>query len=183
MGCGKTGRFLSSDYLGASRKPDLIALGKSISGGVYPASFVLGNAACMNLVETKEIISTYSFSPMAIAATTAALQVIDNEGLVQRAVQIQRLVSEELETWTYPFVDYVTIRGADFGIWLRNVDQNTCRRICELCMHNGLLVFPSQSRIRMSVAMIITDGELAKGLHILKKTFEIISIDLARSHY
>lgn len=174
MGCGKTGCFLSCDFLSASRKPDLLTLGKSISGGVYPASFVLGRAECMDLVGTKEIISTFSFSPLAIAAATAALRVIDDECLIERARQIQRLFLDETEAWHYDFVSLFTARGADLGIWLhKKIDPQTIRWICENCMHNGLLVFPNLRRIRMSIAMVITDEELMKDLQILTKAMDM----------
>jgi ornithine--oxo-acid transaminase len=172
MGCGKTGRFLSCDYLGGSRRPDLLVLGKSISGGLYPAAFVLGRAECMDLVGTKEILSTYTFSPVALAATRAALKVIDDEGLVERARRIEKLFLEETGAWKHPIISHVTARGADFGIWLCGVEQRTCRQICEWCMHQGLLVFPNYLRIRMNVAMVITDEELLAGLQILKSVLD-----------
>ncbi|EED12081.1 acetylornithine aminotransferase, putative [Talaromyces stipitatus ATCC 10500] len=180
MGCGKTGRFLSSDHLGASRKPDLIALGKSLSGGVYPVSFVLGRSECMDLVGEKEIVSTYSFSPLAITATTAALRVIDDECLIERAGQIEKKFLEVAETWRHPFIRYATARGADFFIFFWRIDQNTCRRICEICMHNGLLVYPNGLGIRMSIAMVITDEELRAGLEILSNAFDTVFSDLTR---
>ena len=173
MGCGKTGRFLSCDYLGSSRKPDLLALGKSISGGLYPTAFVLGRAECMDLVGTKEILSTYTFSPVALAATTTALKVIADEGLVERARQIEKLFLEETSAWEHPIISHITARGADLGIWLRGVEQSTCRQICEWCMHQGLLVFPNHLRIRMNVAMVITDEELLAGLRILKSVLDM----------
>ncbi|CAH0027371.1 unnamed protein product [Clonostachys rhizophaga] len=178
MGCGKTGRFLSSDWLGKGRKPDMVTLGKSIAGGVYPASFVLGRAQCMDLVGTKEIISTFQFSPVAISATAAALCVIDEEFLVERAGDIERLVMRESLTWKHSFVSHVTARGADFGVWLCGVGQNVCRHICEMCMNRGLLVFPSHLRIRMGVAMVMTDAELLKGLGILRSVFDAMQVEL-----
>ncbi|KAK4222960.1 putative acetylornithine aminotransferase [Podospora fimiseda] len=178
MGCGKTGRFLCCEHLGDSRRPDMVALGKSISGGMYPASYVLGSGECMDLVETKEILSTFSFSPIAVAATSASLRVLDDENLVARARTIEEMVVSETSLWDFWLVDHVTVRGADFGIWLRGVDQGTCRLICELCMQNGLLVFPSPLRIRMSVAMVMTDKELLEGLRILKEALGIVSLRL-----
>lgn len=201
MGCGKTGLFLSSDHLvpspitesetGNDRsnlKPDLLTLGKSITGGVYPATYVLGRRECMDLVSTKEIMSTYSFSPVAVAVTIAALQVIDKEGLVAKARFIERVFLdvtmswqdetdkdntevEKVGTYYWKSVRYVTAVGAELGIWLKeNVDgeQGTVRAICAVCLREGLLVFPNYRRIRMSVAMVISEEDLRKGLSILK---------------
>lgn len=106
MRCGKTGQFLSSDYLTTDPKtqevlpkPELLTLGKSIIGGVFPATYVLGRSACMDLVGTKEIMSTYGFSPMAVAATTTALKVIDEESLVEKALFVERVFLEVMATW------------------------------------------------------------------------------------
>lgn len=200
MGCGKTGRFLSSDHLAFSAtdtntrdhdtipKPDLLTLGKSITGAVYPATYVLGRSACMDLIGTKEIMSTFGFSPMAVAATTAALQVIDEEGLVEKARLIERVFLEVTTSWKQEAmgedaqgkrvgayiggsIRYVTAVGAELGVWLKeDLDggQETVRAICAVCLREGLLVFPNHMRIRMSVAMVMTEEELRLGLSILK---------------
>lgn len=197
MGCGKTGRFLSSDYLTtnpqthkALPKPDLLTLGKSITGGVYPATYVLGRSECMDLVGTKEIMSTYGFSPIAVAATTAALKVIDEEGLVEKALFIERVFLEVRSTWkedeghagrcTWNFIKYVTAVGADLGIWLHDDlagGQKIVRAICAICLRDGLLVFPNHRRIRMGVAMVITEAELRGGLSILKCALDEVLIN------
>lgn len=197
MGCGKTGRFLSSDYLTtdphtqeALLKPDLLTLGKSITGGVYPATYVLGRSDCMDLVGTKEIMSTYGFSPMAVAATTAALQVIDEEQLVEKALFVERVFLEVTSAWkksetfggrcTWKFIKRVTAVGADMGVWLKDDlagGQETVRAICAVCLKNGLLVFPNHRRVRMGVAMVITEDELRRGLCILKRALDEVLFD------
>lgn len=199
VGCGKTGRFLSSDHLVFSAtepktqdttipKPDLLAIGKSITGGVYPAAYVLGRRECMDLIGIKEIVSTYCFSPMAVAATTAALQVIDEENLIEKARLIERVFFEVTATWkdestnediqnkdvgvcSRRSIKYFTAVGAELGVWLKediNGGQETVRAICAVCLREGLLVFPNYRRIRMSVAMVITEDDLRRGLSILK---------------
>jgi ornithine--oxo-acid transaminase len=180
MGCGKTGRFFSCDYLGEHRQPDLLAVGKSITGGIYPASFLLGRADCLDLVGVKEVVSAYSFSPVAAIATTAALAVIDDENLLENAKHIEELFLHKAKTWAkHQFISHVIARGADLGVWLKDIDQETCRLICEICMHRGLLVFPGQLRIRMGVAMVISDDDLLRGLTILSGVFDTISMHAA----
>jgi len=195
MGCGKTGRFLCSDYLERDPqtqeplpKPDLVTFGKSITGGVYPATYVLGRSECMDLVGTKEIMSTYGMSPIAIAATIAALQVIDEEGLVAKALLVERVFLDVTEGWKadrnkhgrgiWEFISYVTAVGADLGVWLNEElvgGQDTVRAICAVCLRDGLLVFPNQRRIRMCVAMVITEEKLRSGLNILKNSlYEVL---------
>lgn len=145
----------------------------------------------MDLVGTKEIMSTYGFSPVAVAATTAALQVIDEERLVEKALCIERVFLEVTSMWkvndslggvhTWKFIKYVTAVGADLGVWLNDDlagGQETVRAICAVCLKDGLLVFPNHRRIRMGVAMVITDEELRKGLCILKRALDEVLFDL-----
>jgi ornithine--oxo-acid transaminase len=132
----------------------------------------------MDVVGTKEVMSTYGFSPMAVAATTAALQVIDEEHLCEKAREIERVFLEVTAAWkidkdggVWNWINYVTGVGADLGIWLKEDlegGQVAVRDVCAVCLREGLLVFPNHRRIRMSVAMVITEGELRKGLGILK---------------
>lgn len=202
MGCGKTGRFLSSDHLTPSfeslnsaaltlPRPDLLTLGKSISGGIYPATYVLGRQECMNLIGVKEIFSTYGFSPVAVAATTAAIRVIDEENLVEKAQMIERVFREVTNSWLVKTdgdiedsyvslaarkcIKYVSAVGAELGIWLREDlrgGQETVRAIGAICLRDGLLVFPNHRRIRMSVALVITEEEFRNGLEILRQALD-----------
>lgn len=75
VGSCKTGRFLSSDWMGPEHKPDMVTMGKSISGGVWPTSFVFGPDEVMNKMKPYQSVSTFSMSSMAVTAVTTALQV------------------------------------------------------------------------------------------------------------
>jgi ornithine--oxo-acid transaminase len=179
MGAGKTGRFLCSEWLGDDVKPDMITIGKSITGGAYPAAFVLGNNETMSLVKPYQCAGTFAQTPMAIACTTAALKIIDEEGLVERATNIQDQFLKYTKEWAqnFAFVDFVTARGADFNITLQSDYHNalvTARRFAALAMHKGLVTYPLEERIRMSIAMTITDEALQRGFEILRETAEEI---------
>jgi len=175
MGCGKTGRFLSSDWLGAENKPDIITLGKSITGGAYPASYVLGYNDTMTLVGPSQVASTFAMSAAANAATLAALEVLEGEGCMSRAKTIQERWSEVISGWNHPFLDYCTARGADLGIMiLADVGTVTPRRIARLAYQKGVLIYPSGNRLRISVALTITDEELETGLSILTEVMNEI---------
>ncbi|KAJ5923154.1 hypothetical protein N7454_008399 [Penicillium verhagenii] len=175
MGAGKTGRFLCSDWLGDDVKPDMITIGKSITGGAYPAAFVLGNNETMSLVKPYQCAGTFAQTPMAIACTTAALKIIDEEGLVERAAKIQERFLEYTKDWAeeFAFIEFVTARGADFNITLKEDYHNpliTARRFAALAMHKGLVTYPLEGRIRMSIAMTIPDEALQRGFEILHET-------------
>ncbi|KAE8372001.1 pyridoxal phosphate-dependent transferase [Aspergillus bertholletiae] len=179
MGSAKTGKFLCSDWLGPENKPDIVTLGKSITGGVYPASYVLGFNETMNLVQPNQIASTYAMSPAANAATLAALGIYEDTHILERATAIQNRWNEVAARWNHPFIDYCTARGADLGIVIKmGVSNVTPRRIARLAYQKGVLIYPQNPRLRLSVALTITDDELDKGLRILTEVMdEIASYD------
>jgi len=175
MGVCRTGRFLCSDYLADGCKPDMIILGKSITGGVYPASYILGRDEVMSVVGTREIVQTFAFSPMAIAATTAVLQIVDEESLSERAARLEsRFIDRSKRSgWkTLPFVDYITARGAEFGIWFREDSRESCQAVGFWCMQNGLLMFPKENHLRMSAPLAISEEAFARALDILGEALD-----------
>ena len=176
MGTGKTGKFLCSDWMGVENKPDMVVMGKSITAGAYPASYILGKAAVMDLIGAYESVATFGMAPQAIAATRAVLSTMESEGLVQRALWIDSVWKEETKSWSYPWLAYVTNRGADMGIFLNETDDGriTGRKFGMLCYHKGLLCYPDGDRIRLGVALNITEQALRKGLAILKEALEEI---------
>ncbi|KAL6352119.1 hypothetical protein LRP88_14561 [Fusarium phalaenopsidis] len=174
MGCGKTGKFLCSDWMGPENKPDIVVMGKSITAGAYPASYIMGKAEVMDLIGGYEAVATFGMAPQAIAATRAALSVMNSEKLVERAHWIDAVWKEETKSWNYPWVEYITNRGADMGIFLNETEDGriTGRKFGMLCYHKGLLCYPDGNRIRLGVALNITEREFRKGLAILKEALE-----------
>jgi len=175
MGVCRTGKLLSSDYLGPDRKPGLITLGKSITGGVYPASYILGDDDIMSVVGARELVFTYAFSPLAIAATRAALQVVEVERLSERARELEEVFlhqSKERKWADHSFVHYITARGAEFRIYLTEGNEILCRRIGMLCMDKGLLLFPKDLYLRMSSTLVIGREEFGRAMDILGEAME-----------
>ncbi|KAF7549722.1 hypothetical protein G7Z17_g6199 [Cylindrodendrum hubeiense] len=171
MGAGKTGKFFSYEHLGPDVVPDIVTMGKSITGGVYPASYVLANDNIAGQVGILEIVSTFAFTPLGIAASKAALKVIDEEHLLEKAQAIEKHFMEETANWSsLPYVEYATARGGDFNIILK--PQSPGRKICALAMHRGVLTLSTPDRIRMSVALTMSKSELATGLDILKSSLK-----------
>ncbi|OGM47224.1 hypothetical protein ABOM_003987 [Aspergillus bombycis] len=176
MGSGKTGRFLCSDWLGTENKPDMITLGKSITGGAYPASYVLGFNETMDLIEPNQVASTFAMSPAGTAATLAALSVYEDEQLLQRATVIQERWMAITSNWNHPFLRFCTARGADLCIMFKDhMGDVTPRRVARLAYQKGVLVYPQSPRIRISVALTITDEELDKGMRALTEVMDEIA--------
>ncbi|KAJ4180775.1 hypothetical protein NW767_011652 [Fusarium falciforme] len=89
QGAGQTGKLLSFYHCGEDMKPDIVTMGKSIMGGWYPQTFILGTKDVMSLVGPNACGYTFSRTPPALVAATSALEVIDNENLLERATQIR----------------------------------------------------------------------------------------------
>ncbi|KAL2672132.1 hypothetical protein Neosp_012830 [[Neocosmospora] mangrovei] len=175
MGSAKTGKFLCSDWLGPENKPDMITLGKSITGGAFPASYVLGNNEAMSLVESFQTGGTFTMAPAAVAATTAALKIYDDEKLCEKAFAIEAKWKETTSKWNYPWIKYVTSRGADMSIATeQRYGTVTPRRIARLAWQKGLFIYPTKAAIRVHMALTISDEELEKGLKILTNVMDEI---------
>lgn len=175
QGAGKTGKFLSCEWMGIENKPDMVAMGKSIAGGAYPASYILGNNEVMTLVKPYETVSTFASTPMAVAATWATLHIYDEENLLERALQVETTWKEATRTWEYPFIKYITSRGCDITIMIdEGVSSVTARRVARLAYQKGLLTYGRAGRMRIGLALTITDRELHEGIRILKETFDEI---------
>ncbi|KAK2729519.1 hypothetical protein CKAH01_02493 [Colletotrichum kahawae] len=178
MGSCKTGRFLSSDWMGPEHKPDMVTMGKSISGGVWPTSFVLGPDEVMNKMKPYQSVSTFSMSSMAVTAVTTALQIYEEENLQQRAREIHAKWVSETATWKFPWLQYCPAFGADLNILFDTAyeirpEKVTPRRFSLLCASKGLLVFPGPNgRVRLGVALTIHDADLLQGFKILREALE-----------
>jgi ornithine--oxo-acid transaminase len=178
MGMGKTGKFFSFQNLGGDCKPDLVTVGKSITGGAYPASFVLGDNDVMSLIGAYECASTFAAAPLGIAAAEAAIAVLDDEDLVQRATCIGSRFEREVESWHHQHIQRVSARGADMRIWIKESDPSgrvSARRICALCLHNKLLLYPRGPVMRMSAPLVITDAELDMALATIRHAMDHVT--------
>ncbi|KAF2501845.1 ornithine aminotransferase [Lophium mytilinum] len=172
MGSCKTGKFFSFNHLGPDVRPDLLVVGKSMTGGAYPASFVLGDDVMMNVVGPYESGSTFAHTPMAIAAAEAALKVLDEENMAERARQLgEKFLELTTDLRQHPYVADIQARGADFSIPIRENPEGrvTARRIGGLCLSKGLLLYPLGGRLRMGVTMVMTDEQLERGVRIIRE--------------
>jgi ornithine--oxo-acid transaminase len=170
MGVCRTGRFNSSDYLADGCKPDMMILGKSITGGVYPASYILGKEEVMTVVGQREIVQTFAFSPLAVAASSAILEIVDEENLAEKSTRLGALFLEKATQsgWQdMPCVQYITARGAELAIWFREDSKEACQAVATFCMHNGLLMFPKDTLLRMCPPLVISEELFARALEIV----------------
>jgi 4-aminobutyrate aminotransferase/(S)-3-amino-2-methylpropionate transaminase len=174
-GCGRTGRFLASEHFGL--EPDMVLLGKSLAAG-YPLSAVVGRSEVMDAPGPAGIGGTYVGNPVACAAANAVLQVIDDEGLLERAEVVGKLIRARWEEVAQhvPEVGEVRGLGAMVGVELVR-DRSTKEPHPELveatvreALRRGVIAVPCgiyRNVLRHLMPLVISDGELAEGLDLL----------------
>lgn len=155
-------------------KPDILILGKALSGGAYPVSAVLANDAVMNVIRPGNHGSTFGGNPIAAAVAMAALQVVKDEKLAQNAYELGALFRAELGAFI-PGCDLVSgVRGKGLlnAILVNDTqDSATAWDICMALKENGLLAKPTHGNIiRFAPPLVMTKEELLDCVGIIKKT-------------
>ena len=177
-GIARTGRLLACDYEGF--KPDILILGKALSGGVLPVSAVLASDEIMLTIKPGEHGSTYGGNPLACAVAQAALEVITDEQLVENAFKLGEVFRKRMNQLVdkSDLVNLVRGKGLLNAIVI-NEDENsdTAWRICLKLKENGLLAKPTHGNIiRFAPPLVITEVQLHECCDIIEKT--IIEFDL-----
>ncbi len=161
-GLGRTGKMLCSEHEGV--KPDVVILGKALSGGMYPVSAVLSSAAIMDVFEPGDHGSTFGGNPLGSAVAREALKVIVDEGLCARAASLGAHLLGELRKIDSPHVDAVRGKGLWAGIVLKK-EAGGARRFCEALMRVAVLAKEThETVIRLAPPLVITEAELDWGL-------------------
>ena len=139
-GIARTGKLLCSEWSGI--KPDLVLLGKAISGGMYPVSCVLGSSSVMLTIEPGTHGSTYGGNPLGCAVAIRALEIVQEEGMTERAERLGQIFRKGLEDLKSPMIRTVRGRGLLNAIVI-DESQSGGHSAWELCMllkGKGLLV-------------------------------------------
>ncbi|CAI8161432.1 MAG: Ornithine aminotransferase 2 [Crocinitomicaceae bacterium] len=173
-GIGRTGKLLASDYENA--KPDLLILGKALSGGVFPVSAVLANNEVMMCIKPGEHGSTFGGNPLACAVAKAALEVIIEENLAENAYNLGEYFREELNKFIKdsPIVKLVRGKGLLNAIVINDTEEsNTAWNLCLEMKNNGLLAKPTHGNIiRFAPPLTITKNQLDDCIKIITNTLK-----------
>ena len=171
-GIGRTGKLLASDYENA--KPDLLILGKALSGGVFPVSAVLANNEVMMCIKPGEHGSTFGGNPLACAVAQAALEVIIEENLAENAYNLGEYFREELNKFIKdsPLIKLVRGKGLLNAIVINDSEEsNTAWNLCLEMKNNGLLAKPTHGNIiRFAPPLTITKSQLDDCIKIITNT-------------
>jgi ornithine--oxo-acid transaminase len=155
-------------------KPDLLILGKALSGGAYPVSAVLANDDVMGVIRPGNHGSTFGGNPVAAAVGIAALEVVKEEGLAQNAYELGELFREEMNKFI-PSCDIVSkVRGKGLlnAILINDTEESsTAWNICMALKENGLLAKPTHGNIiRFAPPLVMTREQLLDCLRIITDT-------------
>ena len=175
-GLGRTGKMLACDHEGV--RPDIVILGKALSGGVLPVSAVLADDAVMMCIKPGEHGSTFGGNPLACKVAMAALQVIKDENLCQRAEQSgKRFRGELAETiGRYSWVQSIRGKGLLNAVVVDPAHKSSALDICHRMLAAGLLAKPTHDHIiRFAPPLVIKDSELDRGLGIIAKVFASVN--------
>jgi 4-aminobutyrate aminotransferase/(S)-3-amino-2-methylpropionate transaminase len=188
-GCGRTGLFLASEHFGF--EPDIVVLAKALASG-YPLSAVVGRKEIMDAPGPSAIGGTYVGNPVACAAANAVLQVIEDEGLVERAEQVGKTLRARWEEVAQDVPQIGEVRGVGAMVGVEFVkdrdtkepDEDTLGAVIGEAMRNGVVAVscgPYHNVLRHLVPLVITDEELEEGLDVLAEAARRASRGLARA--
>ena len=169
-GIGRTGKLLACDY--ENIHPDILILGKALSGGVSPVSAVLANDEIMLTIAPGEHGSTYGGNPLAAAVGIAALEVVRDEYLSENAYAMGELFRSEMEKIDNPMVKQVRGKGLLNAVVTEPHDGKVAWDICLALKENGLIAKPTHDHIiRFTPPLIITREQMMEAVGIIKETF------------
>jgi ornithine--oxo-acid transaminase len=170
-GLARTGKLLACEH--ENVRPDILILGKALSGGVYPVSAVLADDDIMLTIKPGEHGSTYGGNPVAAKVAIAALEVIKDDKLAEKAEKLGELFRDELKKIDSPMVELVRGKGLLNAIVIKPTNGKTAWDVCVALKENGLLAKPThQHIIRFAPPLVITEDQLMDCVKIIKKTID-----------
>ena len=168
-GLARTGKLLACDH--EEVRPDILILGKALSGGVYPVSVVLADDDIMLCIKPGEHGSTYGGNPVAAKVAIAALEVLKEENLAERAEELGKLFRAELRNIDSPMVELVRGKGLLNAIVIKPTNGISAWDVCVALKENGLLAKPTHEHIiRFAPPLVITEEQLMESVDIISKT-------------
>lgn len=168
-GIARTGKMLACDHEGI--RPDIVLLGKAISGGVLPVSAVLADDEVMMTIGPGEHGSTFGGFPLACKVAMAALDVVKEENLTENAEKLGRIFRKEMEDFDTPFIEKVRGKGLLNAVVIKPYKGKEAWDVCLKMAENGLLAKPTHGHIiRFAPPLCITEMQLREAISIIKKS-------------
>jgi ornithine--oxo-acid transaminase len=168
-GLGRTGKMLACDH--EEVRPDLLILGKALSGGMYPVSCVMADNHVMLTIKPGEHGSTYGGNPLAAKVSLAAMNVLVNECLSENAEKIGKIFRDEMRAFDSPLIEQVRGKGLLNAIQIRPMKGRQAWDLCLVMKENGILAKPTHEHtIRFTPPLIINENQMREAISLIKKS-------------
>jgi ornithine--oxo-acid transaminase len=172
-GLSRTGKMLCCDH--ENVRPDILILGKALSGGTMPVSAVLADNEIMLTIKPGEHGSTYGGNPLACAVAITSLEVLKEEGLAENAEVLGKLLRGELKKLNSPHIKKVRGKGLLNAIIIDHAEEDAAWKLCIELMKNGLIAKPTHvDIIRFAPPLIISKDEILDCVKIIEKSLKIL---------
>jgi ornithine--oxo-acid transaminase len=171
-GIARTGKLLACDHEGV--RPDILILGKALSGGVLPASAVLADDDIMLTIRPGEHGSTFGGNPLAAKVAIAALEVVKNEKLAENAERLGRIFRAEFSNIKSEMIELVRGKGLLNAVVIRPKNGKEAWDVCLAMKEKGLIAKPTHGHIiRFAPPLIITESQLREAIALIKEAFKL----------
>lgn len=172
-GVARTGKLLAVDH--ENVKPDILILGKALSGGAYPVSAVFANDEIMLVIKPGEHGSTFGGNPIAAVVGVAALEVVKEEQLAENAETMGKLFRDEMNKLAKDsdLIDFVRGKGLLNAVIINDTpDSSTAWDLCVAMKDNGLIAKPTHGNIiRFAPPLVIDEEQMMACVAVIRKTF------------
>ena len=172
-GLCRTGKVLACDH--ENVKPDILILGKALSGGTMPVAAILANDEIMLTIKPGEHGSTYGGNPLACAVAIASLKVLKEEKMAENAEAMGILLREELVKLKSPLIKTVRGKGLLNAIVIQHENPDASWDLCLALRDNGLLAKPTHGdKIRFAPPLLITKEQILECVEIIRKSLKTL---------
>jgi ornithine--oxo-acid transaminase len=170
-GIARTGKLLACDHEGV--RPDILILGKALSGGVLPVSAVLADDEIMMTIKPGEHGSTFGGNPLACKVAIAALEVIRDEKLAEKAERLGKIFRDEMRAVKSDMIELVRGKGLLNAIVIRPRNGKEAWDVCLAMKELGVLAKPTHGHIiRFAPPLVITEEQLRDAISLIKKAIQ-----------
>ncbi|MBE9491334.1 MAG: ornithine--oxo-acid transaminase [Bacteroidetes bacterium] len=168
-GIARTGKLLACDH--ENVRPDMLILGKAISGGVYPISVVLADNDIMMCIQPGQHGSTFGGNPIAAKVAITALEVVKDENLAQNAENMGVFFREQIKKIQSDLIEVIRGKGLLNAVMIRPKNGKTAWDVCITMKDKGLLAKPTHNHIiRFAPPLVITEDQIREATEIIKES-------------
>ena len=168
-GIARTGKLLACDH--ENVRPDILILGKALSGGVYPVSAVLTDDEIMLTIKPGQHGSTFGGNPVAAKVAVAALKVVREENLAERAQYLGEIFRHEMMNMNSEMIETVRGKGLLNAVVIKPWNGKTAMDVCLKMAENGVLAKPTHDHIiRFAPPLVISEEQLMEAIDLIKKS-------------